>query len=212
MPLKFAQTFTLPRGWIRPILGTVWVVLWRHHDADICGFQWTVSTTFGLISMNIHVPLMMNCNVFGNHQLHVVALNRTCLSTQLSATSCHLWAVRGGDSHSSQCAAAPERTPLFTTDVFTALLSAARSRLCQPAVLCQGELIITDAELHNYFPILLWLLIFSLCTAKSSQNGLSIRLSPKSLWKSLKWKKGTHSLLLRSSFIRSSSSSKEQRA
>lgn len=52
--------------------------------------------------------------------------------------------------------------------------------LCQPVMLCQGELIITDAERHNYFPILFGLLIRSF--VQSNQNGLAIRLSPKSPW------------------------------
>lgn len=36
-----------------------------------------------------------------------------------------------------------------------------RSPLCQPVMLCKGELIIIDAEQHNYFPILPLVLIFS---------------------------------------------------
>lgn len=78
-------------------------------------------------------------------------------------------------------ASSPQWTPLLITSVtsiaFPIVFSQpAHSRLCQGVMSCHGGGIITDAERHNYFPILRRLLISPSRWLKSSQNGLSVRL------------------------------------
>lgn len=61
--------------------------------------------------------------------------------------------------------------------------------LCQPLMSSQGELIITDAEPRNYFPIspspliFIYLFIFG-SSVRSSQNGLAVGSSLKNLQQS----------------------------
>ncbi len=47
--------------------GDPWLFLQRHHETDICVFEWNVWTTTGWIVMkfvsDIHVPLRMNCKL-----------------------------------------------------------------------------------------------------------------------------------------------------
>ena len=56
----FAQTFMIPRGWIKMTRLILWCFLDCHHEVDSCGFAWKVSTTMDRIALkfspHIHVP------------------------------------------------------------------------------------------------------------------------------------------------------------
>lgn len=85
----------------------------------------------------------------------------------LFSVPCYVYAVRGGDSDTrvavllllgGHVCLIINVASILRCIVFPWPLC---SPVCQPVMLRKGELIIIDAEQHNYFPILLLLLIFS---------------------------------------------------